>query len=77
MASCIVKPVIKVGNEERESKLFNDLLSFTGNRESAQNIWALSQVPEIMSKLDISRDENGEPVSKGMGNIGAGTAPFY
>lgn len=61
MASCIVKPVIKVGNEERESKLFNDLLSFTGNRESAQNIWALSQVPEIMSKLDISRDENGEP----------------
>lgn len=24
-----------------------------------------------------ARDENGEPVSKGMGNIGAGTAPFY
>ena len=61
MASCVIKPTIKVGNEERESKLFNDLLSFTGNRESAQNIWALSQVPEIMSKLDISRDENGEP----------------
>ena len=61
MASCIVKPTIKVGNEERESKLFNDLLSFTGNGESAQTIWALSQVPEIMNKLDITRDENGEP----------------
>lgn len=61
MASCIVKPTIKVGKEEKESKLFNDLLSFTGNRESAQTIWALSQVPEIMKNLSVVRDENGEP----------------
>ena len=61
MASCILRPTIKVGKEERESKLFDDLIAFTGNRESAQAIWALSQIPEITKKLDIVRDENGEP----------------
>lgn len=61
MASCAIKPTIKVGNEERESKLFSDLLSFTGNRESAKTIWALSQIPEIINSISISRDENGEP----------------
>ncbi len=61
MASCVIKPTIKVGNEERESKLFSDLLSFTGNRDSAQIIWALSQVPDIMKGLNVNRDENGEP----------------
>lgn len=61
MSSCIVRPTIKVGNEEKESILFNDLLSFTGNRESAQVIWALTQVPEFVNNLSVERDENGEP----------------
>ena len=52
--SCSIAAHVRNSNGEIvESKLFNDLLSFTGNRESAQNIWALSQVPEIMSKLNI------------------------
>lgn len=61
MASCILRPTIKVGNEERESKLFNDLLSFTGNSESAQIIWALSQIPSITDGFTLVKDENGEP----------------
>ena len=69
MASCIVKPTIKVGNEEKESKLFNDLLSFTGNRESAQTIWALSQVPEITKNLNLERDTNGEPTLESLDRV--------
>lgn len=61
MASCVLIPTIKVGDNEVESKLFKDLLSYTGNRESALNFWALSQIPEVIEKIDVIRDENGEP----------------
>lgn len=62
MSTCIVTPTIKVENQEVDSKLFRELTDYTGNRESAQELWALSQVEEFVESLeDIEYDENGEP----------------
>lgn len=60
--SCALYPTIKVGNQEVESRLFKDLLSLTGNRDTAKYIWGLSQIPEFTSLLkNLEKDENGEP----------------
>lgn len=60
--SCALYPTVKVGNQEVESRLFKDLLSLTGNRDTAKYIWGLSQVPEFTSLLkNLEIDENGEP----------------
>ena len=62
MGSCILKPTIK--NKEGvqvESKLFNDLLQHTGNRESTKTIWGLAQVSEFTEMYtELKYDENGE-----------------
>ena len=60
--SCVYVPTVKVGNQEVDSQLFKELVTYTGNRESAKYIWGLTQVPEFMSSLKgIERDRNGEP----------------
>lgn len=60
--SCIYIPTVKVGNKEVDSQLFSELADFTGNRESAKQIWALTQIPEFMETLEgIEFDSNGEP----------------
>lgn len=59
---CIVIPTVMVGNQEKDSKLFIELASYTGSRESAKQLWALSRIPEFMENLEgIEYDENGEP----------------
>lgn len=59
--SCVYKPTIKKGNQEVESRLFNDLLSLTGNRESSKYLWGLSQIKDFTDTLQgIEYDENGE-----------------
>ena len=61
MGSCIYKPTLIKNNKEVESKLFNDLLSLTGNRESSKYLWGLSQVKEFTDNLEgLQLDENGE-----------------
>ena len=35
-SSCKITPTVKVGNEEKDSKLFKELTSFTKNREIAK-----------------------------------------
>ena len=61
MGSCIYKPALIKNNKEVESKLFNDLLSLTGNRESSKYLWGLSQVKEFTDNLEgLQLDENGE-----------------
>ena len=60
--SCVYVPTVKVGNQEVDSQLFKELVTYTGNRESAKYIWGLTQVPEFMSSLNgIEKDKNGEP----------------
>lgn len=59
--SCVLYPTIKVGNQEVESRLFKDLLSLTGDRESAKYIYGLTKVPEINTIFKGAElDENGE-----------------
>ena len=61
MAHCVYKPTIINKGQENESKLFNDLLSLTGNRESSKYLWGLSQIKEFTDTLDnLEYDENGE-----------------
>lgn len=59
--SCVLIPTVKVGNQEVDSRLFKDLLSLTGNRETAKYIYGLTLVPEFSSLFEgASKDENGE-----------------
>lgn len=58
--SCIITPTIQVNGQEKESKLFNELASFTGNREQTEELWALAQSKEIQKALNLKLDENGE-----------------
>lgn len=54
MSSCILM--------ERKSSLYKGLLSFIGDREVTNSIWALSQIPEVMDNLKgIEYGEDGEP----------------
>lgn len=65
--SCVYVPTVKVGSQEVESQLFRELVSYTGNRESAKYIWGLTQVPEFINSLKgIERDKNGEPTLKSL-----------
>lgn len=60
--SCILIPTVKVGNQEKESTLFKDLLKHTNSREAAKSIWALTQVDSYKKRLKgLQFDENGEP----------------
>lgn len=60
--SCVYIPTVKVGSQEVDSQLFKELVSYTGNRESAKYIWGLTQIPEFMNSLNgIQKDKNGEP----------------
>ena len=69
MGSCIYKPTVIKNGEEVESKLFNDLLSLTGNRESSKQLWALSQISEFTDTLsDLKYDENGEVTIESLDN---------
>lgn len=59
--SCIVTPTIKVGNQEKDSRLFTELASYTGNDETAKDLWSLAQVKEFTDNLsNLEYDENGE-----------------
>lgn len=60
--SCVIIPTVKVGNQNKESKLFKGLLSLTNNRDTAKYIWGLTRIPEMQALLkNVSKDENGEP----------------
>lgn len=59
--ACVWIPTVEVDGKEVESRLYKDLLSYTGNRESTKYLWALAQIPEFTSQLKgIKRDGNGE-----------------
>lgn len=59
--SCVVIPTIKVGNQDKESKLFKGLLSQTNSRESTMYIYELTKVPEMKEYFSSAqKDENGE-----------------
>lgn len=59
--SCIVIPTVKVGNQNKESKLFKGLLSQTRSRETTKYIYEFTKVPEIQEYFDnAQRDENNE-----------------
>lgn len=61
MASCVYKPTIIKNGKEIESRLFNDLLSLTGNRESTKYLWGLSKIEDFTNSLTgLEYDENGE-----------------
>lgn len=65
--SCQIIPTIKVGREQKESKLFRDLLSLTNNRETTKAIWGFTKLPEIQGTLKgLQTDENGEPTIKAL-----------
>ena len=62
MSSCVYIPTIKVGKEEKESRLFKDLLSFTNDRNTTKYIWGMTKLKEFNSKFtELQFDENGEP----------------
>ena len=61
MASCVYKPTIIKNGKEIESRLFNDLLSLTGNRESTKYLWGLSKIEDFTNSLTgLEYDENEE-----------------
>lgn len=67
--SCEIIPRIKVGTEEKESKLFKGLLSLTNNRETTKALWGMTKSPELMNILgSIEKDENGEPTLRALTN---------
>ena len=60
--SCEIIPRIKVGTEEKESKLFKGLLSLTNNRDTTKALWGMTKSPEFMNLIgSMAKDENGEP----------------
>lgn len=68
--SCVITPTVKVGNQERESKLFKSLLSLTNNRETTKTLWSLLQVPEVRSIMgEVATDENGEPTIEALDKL--------
>ena len=63
MASCCWKPKVKNQNGELvESKLFNDLLSFTQNRQKSKEYYVIGKNQEFLNEVseDAKFDENGE-----------------
>lgn len=62
MGSCTITPLVKNANgKEVESKLYKDLLSFTGNRETSNFIYALTKVKDfIQDNSELDLDDNGE-----------------
>ena len=59
--SCVYKPTITKNGQEVESRLFNDLLSLTGNRDSSKYLWGLSQIKDFTNTLTgLEYDNNGE-----------------
>lgn len=62
--SCVYTPTVKVGNEEKNSELFQDLVKFFGNREQAIDIYSFTQTPLFKDRfvpLGIKMDALGEP----------------
>lgn len=57
-SSCKITPTVKVGNEEKDSKLFKELTSFTKNREIAKQSYAVAMA---MKDSFESKNELGEP----------------
>lgn len=68
---CKISPiVINKNNQEVDSKLFDELAEYTGNTGVAQELWALSQIEEIMDKFpEIEYDENGEPTFESFSKV--------
>lgn len=65
--SCEIIPRIKVGTEEKESKLFKGLLSLTNNRDTTKALWGMTKSPEFMNLIgNIAKDENGEPTLRAL-----------
>ena len=55
--ACEIIPSIK----GQKSKLFQDLLAHTKNRELTKQLWAVAQSRELLKNIQgIERDENGE-----------------
>lgn len=56
--SCKLKVRAKNG---KESRLFNDLLSHTKDRELSKQLWSVTQEPRLIENLEgLQYDENGE-----------------
>lgn len=70
MGHCVYKPTIKKGSEMVESKLFNDLLSITKDREATKSLWALSKLKEFTNKFpELKFDENGEVTVESLSKV--------
>ena len=68
--SCVYKPTLKVNNKEVESKLFNDLLLLTNNRELSKNLWGLANISEFTKNFEnLQYDENGELTIESLDSI--------
>lgn len=68
--SCVYKPTLKVNNKEVESKLFNDLLLLTNNRELSKNLWGLASISEFTKNFEnLQYDENGELTIESLNSI--------
>lgn len=70
MESCIIIPQIKnKENKSVDSKLYKDLLSYTGSRTSANVLWGAVHTGMFFDNIKESElDENGEPTLKAVDN---------
>lgn len=67
---CVITPTIKVNNQEVVSKLFNELVDYTGNIREAQNIWSLAQTKTFRESVpNLEYDINGEPTIESLTKV--------
>lgn len=65
MGSCILTPSVVLNGKEQDSRLYKDLLSYTGgNRDSALDLYVIATHNKVKVKEGIVLDELGEPTLK-------------
>lgn len=62
MASCILTPTVTINGIEKDSKLWQDLMALTDNREVSKAVYSATKSKVFMNALDdIQYDDLGEP----------------
>lgn len=67
--SCIIKPTININGIEKDSKLFDSLLSYTNSRKQTIQLYSLFVTSEMKNKSGIVLDELGEPTLESLKKV--------